>query len=697
MRTVGTKLTVDAGQAKKELKDTEQAVRSFEDELIDTARQGKLTATAIADIGKTAVGAFPPAEKAAAKLNGEIAETAREIQRLDREFRRTGDVTLFGDLEKQLAKLKAKLKAKDFLDRRDGERMGEQLVEGIGVQIMGRLGPIMARAPLNLGALGPVGIAVGGAVAVSAAAVVGSAVAGAVVGGAGLGGMVGGIMLAGKDPLVRAEAKALQAEFGTLFSESAEAFIPVTRRAIRQIRAEMGTLRPFLQSIFSKAAEFVEPLTKGLVGFTQSALRGVTNLVERARPVIDVISSRLPEVGEALSDALDDISGDSRSAAAGVDLILQGLIGVIRFSGKVVGFFVDMFRTLVNVADAAHTVTEELMGWNPLFEGRIESGRQKIDGLKAILNQTGDAAGNAVGPMNDLGGAVGETAEEAVALNTAFDELFGRTMNLDQATIAYKEGLVDLREELLDGKRTLDINTKAGRENTSAVLDQIEKIKAQRDARLENGQTLDEVNRKYGVELSALRKTMVQMGYNKTEIDALIGKYRRIPPKVDTKVALNKQQAERDLERFSAAVARATRAREMRIRVRYTLPSQSGALGAVGQLFNRWGGLYEHAAVGTLREAHVSSPVATARYAYAEPQTGGEAFIPKFGDYGRSMSILDKAASWYGARVTTGGMGGGTARVLIDLTGADDDMLRRIRKSVRIEGGGNVQVAFGRG
>jgi hypothetical protein len=44
-----------------------------------------------------------------------------------------------------------------------------------------------------------------------------------------------------------------------------------------------------------------------------------------------------------------------------------------------------------------------------------------------------------------------------------------------------------------------------------------------------------------------------------------------------------------------------------------------------------------------------------ARYAFAEPATGGEAFIPKRGDYARSMAILREAASWYGAEVMSGG------------------------------------------
>jgi len=69
---------------------------------------------------------------------------------------------------------------------------------------------------------------------------------------------------------------------------------------------------------------------------------------------------------------------------------------------------------------------------------------------------------------------------------------------------------------------------------------------------------------------------------------------------------------------------------------------------------NRWGGLYTHAESG-LVSAAVYSAQNPARYAFAEPATGGEAFIPKRGDYARSMAILREAASWYGAEILSGG------------------------------------------
>ena len=63
-----------------------------------------------------------------------------------------------------------------------------------------------------------------------------------------------------------------------------------------------------------------------------------------------------------------------------------------------------------------------------------------------------------------------------------------------------------------------------------------------------------------------------------------------------------------------------------------------------GATVNRMGGLYAFAG-GGVTPAHVAHGT---RYKWAEPATGGEAFVPRLGDPARSRSILSQAAGWYG-------------------------------------------------
>ncbi|MEY2451468.1 MAG: hypothetical protein QOD92_1042 [Acidimicrobiaceae bacterium] len=64
----------------------------------------------------------------------------------------------------------------------------------------------------------------------------------------------------------------------------------------------------------------------------------------------------------------------------------------------------------------------------------------------------------------------------------------------------------------------------------------------------------------------------------------------------------------------------------------------------------RWGGVVEHAATGLVRfrSADIYNQPT---YGIAERETGGEAFIPKYGNRARSLAIAATAAGWYGASV----------------------------------------------
>lgn|GEM_PF-5761979 len=70
---------------------------------------------------------------------------------------------------------------------------------------------------------------------------------------------------------------------------------------------------------------------------------------------------------------------------------------------------------------------------------------------------------------------------------------------------------------------------------------------------------------------------------------------------------------------------------------------------SVGLPGPRWGGVVTPMAWGgTTTPAHIAR---TQLFRYGEPETGGEAFIPRLGDRNRSLEILKTAAGWLGADV----------------------------------------------
>jgi TP901 family phage tail tape measure protein len=107
---------------------------------------------------------------------------------------------------------------------------------------------------------------------------------------------------------------------------------------------------------------------------------------------------------------------------------------------------------------------------------------------------------------------------------------------------------------------------------------------------------------------------------------------------VSSTARANTGQAESDLNHVS-------RPRIAEIRAQVILP-QSG-VAALGSLRHRWGGVNAYAH-GGITPAHVARGEI---YKYAEPETGGEAFVPRRGSASRSLAVLGTAAEWYGHKI----------------------------------------------
>jgi hypothetical protein len=111
---------------------------------------------------------------------------------------------------------------------------------------------------------------------------------------------------------------------------------------------------------------------------------------------------------------------------------------------------------------------------------------------------------------------------------------------------------------------------------------------------------------------------------------------------------------------------------------------------------NRWGGLYEHAAGGALREAQIAGAGPT-RYAWAEPATGGELFAPKNGNLAKTRAQVQWAVqNWWGGRVNWGGSKSGgviTVNATIPITLGTETITRQVRFEVDTAVGRVVDAA----
>jgi hypothetical protein len=305
-----------------------------------------------------------------------------------------------------------------------------------------------------------------------------------------------------------------------------------------------------------------------------------------------------------------------------------------------------------------------------------------------------------------------EAMSAGAKLADTLDALSGANEDYAKSNIAAEQALADLTKQLKDndknhvkGRKSLDDHTQAGRDNLKLMLATIDTDKQQFQTSYtkllqteDQTSALKDATAQYDAYIGRLRTALLNEGFNATQVDALLKLYAAIPPVASTTV-----EAPGLVEANNTASGYKRLMDQMDGRVVSTdFISQFQTKGTPPSQYwhgNRWGGAYEHAAVGLLRDASVYSVASPGRYMIAEPQTGGEAFIPRYGDPARSIGILGHAASWYGMSVgRAGGGGGGPIQIVIQLVpqpGAAASLVQQLRAEVKHIGGGNVQVALG--
>lgn len=268
--------------------------------------------------------------------------------------------------------------------------------------------------------------------------------------------------------------------------------------------------------------------------------------------------------------------------------------------------------------------------------------------------------------------AMAETAEFAAEMHQdlvdSMNALIETAYGAIDADIAYEASLDSLTEAIKENGATHDISTEAGRNNMSALVDVARAARDNAAAQLENGDALSDVTGRMNNARDAFIRGAEQLGYTTSEANALAD---QLGMTEDSVYGLD--QEIRGLEGKEVnvnATGQVDSARQIE-NLRWQIEALRGktvTVTTVNHTINRttgnWaqadGGVMEFYANGGLREHHVAqiAPAGAMRL-WAEPETGGEAYIPLApSKRGRSMAILDEVAARFGARLVQYADGG---------------------------------------
>lgn len=459
-------------------------------------------------------------DKAIDDLNSQLVQTRLELSK------DPGDKALWKQLrgqEREVNKL-TKLRKMVFGDK-DAKAAGLQVGKEFGDGIGEALGALPAQ-------LKGTGIALGAGLAMALAPMIGGVIGAAVIGGVGIGGIAGGIAAASQDPRVKAAGEHLGDSLMGSFTGIGTPFID-------PLLEQMGRAEGIGAAFFSKLGKDIAPLADhldelgdGVAGFARNL--DLSKAAKAAGPIIDVLGKELPDVADAVTDALDAISQQSDGTVVSLTQLFNTLEDGIRGTG----YFV---AGLAAINDGITDITETVPGTdgalNVLWSG-IAGGMNLVS--EETDNYTG-AAIRARGPSEDLSeGLKGVGAEAATAagglkeVNDAIETLFGQQMSLEEANSRYKNGLRDLRAELTDGKRTLNENTKEGRDNADAIRDQIQLAEDIREKEFARTGDLKASTEAYKARIEQIKAEAIAAGLDAAAVEALVAWWKKVPELVET-------------------------------------------------------------------------------------------------------------------------------------------------------------------
>lgn len=589
-------------------------------------------------------------------LKKRVTELNAELKSLVERLDSTGDTSL----EKDIRKTEREARKYSRLLKQVGEEAvteTETAAKKAGSGLVGGLADSFRDASATLeGVMVPIMIGL----ATEAAPGIGAVLGAAVLGGVGIGGIVGGVAAAVNDPFISEAAERLGGQLGAVFTNLGSSTFGGPLLETFKILETAGTnfasgIRPGLQAV----APLLTQLANGFEGMALNLLPGLNKALVAAKPIIRVIADNLPGIGDAISDAFSMISDNSDGAIMAMEQVMILTQGAIRLFGALAAALSKIFEWTMEAADAVSGFLDTTLGWIPMVGDFTDAFSRGFSNITQGVHGAKSAAGDFSGSLDVVGTSAAEAAAHIKELQDGIEELFGKTMSLEEANVAWASGMRGLIQELKDGPKTLELTTEAGIKHRQALDQMISTADRIRQANIDMGMPLDQANAKYKAQIAALSDLALKMGYSRTEIDKFINEWKLIPDQA-TKKFIFSFEAQSTMGATAWSMIRAAE--------RQQVPARAG------------GG----------------------------PTKGGQAYLvgengPELWMEGSDGHIFNASQTRQMMSGASGGSAAGasmataanvvTVRLIID--GTDEDMKRMIRKMVKVDGGGSVQVAFG--
>lgn len=425
-------------------------------------------------------------------------------------------------------------------------RFGGALADISGGFLKGGIGGGTAALEGTLGTpvVGPALLALIAAAAVPAATFVGGAAGGGVLAGIGAGGA--GLGLAGAwmgDPekygvkwaatIDRIQKRWIDSS--RAFGNELDSVLKIADTTLRNLPVE---------KVLALSQSLVTPLAEGAGRGLNNFANGFADALEHVQPIIDRVGPELADLGTDFGDALRAISLGSEGGADALGDLINVIGYAVKATGVLVLGFEKAYEAIRNFVVGVHTVLISSPIFGPVILG-LESILTRIASTATVTGRVLDGAGRSGGSLGeswlDMAEAGAEATVATIALNDALTKTRDTQLGMANANIAVAQGWLDLKEELEDGKRTLNVSTQAGIDNQKTIIDQAQALERQRQETIKLGQETPEAiaaaNAAYEAGIQKIRDMAKAANFTDAEVDELLRSYGLIPPVVSTQVS----------------------------------------------------------------------------------------------------------------------------------------------------------------
>lgn len=266
------------------------------------------------------------------------------------------------------------------------------------------------------------------------------------------------------------------------------------------------------------------------------------------------------------ADAIKDdggVLGQTTVTYAANQLQLTGLakkasdagINLTSLTGAVTGTdqqFNNLITTWKASGKPSSDTIEAMQNLRTEFLGGQISAKQLADAVNQLapdISTVGEVAQDSATEANNFATAMQSVTTAGGLMQAALDGLTGNTESADAANVAFKNTLSGVSESVqqniadhLANARSLDTNTQAGRNNWTALKQQIDAAKLHAAAVAQQTGSVTAGTTALGLDEKQLYDNATAAGLNATQVQALITKYGGLPSDIQIKIEANVEQ-----------------------------------------------------------------------------------------------------------------------------------------------------------